>query len=149
FEWMMAHFNTERLSRLKSLVFDIEMPVQRIFIKSDLRGMAFDNDRAAELDAKLKAEESELLRKIYGILGREVNLNSPAQMKAVFFDELGITDYGKGSTSSKFLKKAKKEHPIVPLYLEYKEIGKLRQAFTQKLPHEVKSDGRIHPWHNT
>lgn len=149
FKWMMAHFNTERLYNLKKLVFDIEMPVQRMFIKSDLRGMAFDGDRASELDSKLEAEESELLRKIYAILGREVNLNSPMQMKAVFFDELGITDYGKGSTSNKFLKKAKKEHPVVPLYLEYKEIGKLRQAFTQKLPNEVKSDGRIHPWHNT
>ncbi|MGY3188767.1 DNA polymerase [Lysinibacillus sp. TE18511] len=149
FKWMMTHFNTERLSRLKTLVFDVEMPVQRVFIKSDLRGMAFDIERAAELDAKLEEEEKELLSKIYAILGREVNLNSPAQMKVVFFEELGITDYGKGSTSNKFLKKAKNEHPIVPLYLEYKEIGKLRQAFTQKLPNEVKSDGRIHPWHNT
>lgn len=149
FKWMMKHFDTDRLSRLKSLVFDIEMPVQRIFIKSDLRGMAFDTERAAELDGKLEEEESELLRKIYKILGREVNLNSPAQMKDIFFKELGITDYGNGSTSNKFLKKAKHEHPIIPLYLEYKEIGKLRQAFTQKLPNEVKSDGRIHPWHNT
>jgi DNA polymerase-1 len=33
--------------------------------------------------------------------------------------------------------------------LEYKEIGKLRSSFTQKLPREVKYDGKIHPWHNT
>lgn len=149
FDWMLQHFNTERLSRLKSLVFDIEMPVQRIFIKSDLRGMAFDVERAKALDAQLEVEEQTLVTKIYALIGREVNLNSPAQMKELFFAELKITDYGNGSTSNKFLKKAKKEHPIVPLYLEYKEIGKLRQAFTQKLPNEVKSDGRIHPWHNT
>src|SRR5690606_27838460 len=27
--------------------------------------------------------------------------------------------------------------------------GKLRSSFTQKLPRDVKADGRIHPWHNS
>lgn len=149
FHWIMTHLNTPKLAKIKNLVFMLEMPVQRAFIKADLRGLIFDTKMAAEMDEKLAKEERELEAKIHALVGEEVNLNSPIQMQRVFFQQLGITDYGNGSTSSKFLKKARKEHEVIPLFLEYKEIGKLRSAFTQKLPHEVKSDGKIHPWHNT
>lgn len=149
FDWMMKHLNTEKLTPIKRLIFDIEMPVQRVFIKSDLRGIRFDVKAAAELDEKLAQEERELERKIFELAGEELNLNSPAQVKRLFFEKLGLTDYGNGSTNSRFIKKIQKEHPIVPLYSEYKEIGKLRSAFTQKLPRDVKYDGKIHPWHNT
>jgi len=149
YDWIMRHLNTDRLADIKRLIFEIEMPVCREFIKADLRGVKFDVDRARELDAKLAEEEAELERKIHGYLGEEINLNSPAQVSAKFFGELGLTDYGKGSTNNRFIKKLKKEHPVIPLFLEYKEIGKLRSAFTQKLPNDVKRDGLIHPWHNT
>lgn len=149
YHWMMTKIREMNLDRLERLIFDIEMPVAREFIKADLRGIRFDVERAKALDDKLATEEAQLERKIYEMIGREINLNSPAQVSDLFFNELKLTDYGKGSTNSRFIQKIKKEHPIVPLYSEYKGIGKLRQAFTQKLPNDVKSDGKIHPWHNT
>lgn len=150
YDWIMAQYERrEDLRQLKRLVFEIEMPVQRQFIWSDIRGIRFDVERAYQLDEKLAKEEAELQAKIYDILGEEINLNSPAQVSRKFFGDLKLPDHGNGSTNSRFMKKIKKAHPVVPLYLEYKEIGKLRQAFTQKLPKDVKSDGKIHPWHNT
>lgn len=150
YDWIMAHYEQrEDLQRLQRLLFDIEMPVARQFIWSDIRGIKFDVERAYQLDEKLAIEEAELQRKIYEIIGEEINLNSPAQLSKKLFGDLKLTDYGKGSTNSRFMKKIKREHPVVPLILEYKEIGKLRSAFTQKLPKDVKYDGKIHPWHNT
>ena len=149
FHWIMAHLNTPKLTDIKRLIFEMEMPVQRVFIKADLRGIKFDIENAKKLDEKLEQEERELERKIYEIAGEELNLNSPAQVKRLFFEKLKLTNYGNGSTNSRFIKKIQKEHPIVPLYSDYKEIGKLRSAFTQKLPRDVKFDGKIHPWHNT
>jgi DNA polymerase-1 len=150
FDWIMAQYEKrEDLRELKRLLFEVEMPVCRQFIKSDIRGIRFDTEHAAELDAKLAVEEAELQRKITGMFGEEINLNSPAQLSKKLFGELKLTDHGKGSTNSRFMKKLKREHPVVPLLLEYKEIGKLRSSFTQKLPREVKYDGKIHPWHNT
>jgi len=150
YDWIMAQYERrEDLQRLQRLLFDIEMPVARQFIWSDIRGIKFDVERAYQLDEKLAIEEAELQRKIYEIIGEEINLNSPAQLSKKLFGDLKLTDYGKGSTNSRFMKKIKREHPVVPLILEYKEIGKLRSAFTQKLPKEVKYDGKIHPWHNT
>lgn len=149
YDWIMQHLNTPRLADIKRLLFDIEMPVARQFIRSDLRGIRFDVEHAGELDAKLAIEESELYRKITEHFGEEINLNSPAQLSKKLFVDLKLTDHGKGSTNSRFMKKLKREHPVIPLLLEYKEIGKLRSSFTQKLPKDVKYDGKIHPWHNT
>lgn len=149
FDWIMRHLNTDKLADIKRLLFEIEMPVCRQFIKSDIRGIKFDVEHAAELDAKLEIEEAELLRKITELFGEEINVNSPAQLSKKLFVDLKLTDHGKGSTNSRFIKKLKREHSVVPLLIEYKEIGKLRSSFTQKLPRDVKYDGKIHPWHNS
>jgi DNA polymerase I len=150
YDWIMAQYERrEDLRQLKRLLFEIEMPVCRQFIKSDIRGIRFDTKHAAELDAKLAIEEAELLRKITEMFGEEININSPAQLSKKLFVDLKLTDHGKGSTNSRFIKKLKREHPVIPLLIEYKEIGKLRSSFTQKLPRDVKHDGKIHPWHNS
>jgi DNA polymerase I len=149
YDWMMRHLNTDKLADIRRLIFDIEMPVCRQFIKSDIRGIKFDVEHAAELDAKLAVEEAELLKKITELFGEEINVNSPAQLSKKLFVDLKLTDHGKGSTNSRFIKKLKREHPVIPLLIEYKEIGKLRSSFTQKLPKDVKHDGKIHPWHNS
>lgn len=150
YDWISQWYDKRAdLRDIKRLFYDVEMPVARQFISSDLRGIRFDVERAAVLDAKLAQEEAELQAKIYELAGQELNLNSPAQLSKLLFDELRLTDLGKGSTNSRFMNRIKNEHPIVALILEYKEIGKLRSSFTQKLPKDVKSDGRIHPWHNS
>jgi DNA polymerase I len=149
YNWIMAHLNTPKLADIKRLLFEVEMPVAQQFIRSDIRGIRFDTVHAKELDEKLAVEEKELYRKITDLFGEEINLNSPAQLSRKLFSDLNLTDHGKGSTNSRFMKKIKREHPVVPLILEYKEIGKLRSAFTQKLPKDVKYDGKIHPWHNS
>ncbi|MBS4195369.1 DNA-directed DNA polymerase [Bacillus sp. FJAT-49870] len=150
YEWISKWYDSRPdLREIKRLFYDVEMPVARQFIWSDIRGIKFDSEGALALDEKLAKEEAELQSKIYETIGKEINLNSPAQVSEVLFEELKLTDLGNGSTNQRFLNRIKGEHKAVELLLEYKEIGKLRSSFTQKLPREVKSDGRIHPWHNT
>lgn len=151
FRWITKWYNKRAdLRQIKRLFYEIEMPVARQFIRSDIRGINFDVKASYELDDKLANEESELKTTIYRLLGGEINLNSPVQLSKKLFGELKLTDLsGKGSTNQRFLNRIKREHEAVELLLEYKEIGKLRSSFTKKLPREVKYDGRIHPWHNT
>lgn len=139
----------EDLKKIRELVYDVEMPVLRQMIKSDLRGITFDANEAVEVDAKLEAQEKEIENEIHGMLGEAINVGSPAQLSKKLFNEMGITDLKDGSTSSKVLKKIKSEHPVIPLILKYREVSKLRNSFTVKLPKEIKRDGKIHPWHNS
>jgi DNA polymerase-1 len=149
YDWMMRHLNTVQLSDIKRLLFDVEMPVARQFIWSDIRGINFDVKAAHELDANFEIEETEIVKKIRGYLGEEVNIGSPAQLKKKLYEELNLPDIADGSTGVKVLKRIKHTHAVIPLILEYRGISKLREAFTQKLPKEVKHDGKIHPWHNS
>ncbi|WP_342439295.1 DNA polymerase [Paenibacillus sp. FSL L8-0436] len=150
YDWITQWYaKREDLRKIERLVFDIEMPVCRTFIKADLRGIRFDTAKSWEIDAKFEEEETELRHQIFEQLGEEINLNSPAQLKRKLFEDLKLTDNDNGSTGVRSLKRIKKEHPVIPMLLEYRGIDKLRQAFTSKLPFNVKSDGKIHPWHNT
>jgi DNA polymerase-1 len=150
YDWLASWYGKRPdLRLLERLMFDIEMPVCRTFIKADLRGIRFDSAKSWELDAKFATEEAELQRQIYALLGEEINLNSPAQLKRKLYEDLRLPDNDNGSTGVRSLKRIKKDHPVIPLLLEYRGIDKLRQAFTSKLPGNVKADGKIHPWHNT
>lgn len=150
YDWIMRAIPKYNIEEIADLLFNIEMPVCRTFIWSDLRGIGFDVPRAIELDEELAKEQQDLERRIYRIFGEEINLNSPAQKSDMLYGKLGLTDLSrKGSTNQKFLKRIEHEHEVVRLLLAHSEIGKLRTSFTQTLPDAVKSDGRIHPWHNT
>ncbi len=150
YNWIKAKVKPYKLERVWKLLFEIEMPVARRFIWSDLRGIGFDVKRAHELDEKLAKEEREIEQKIYDIFDEEINLNSHVQKGEMLYEKLGLTDLsGKKSTNQRFLNRIKSEHEVVEYLLEYSEIGKLRSSFTQTLPNAVKPDGRIHPWHNT
>ena len=150
YDWIMQWYDKRPdLQAIKRLVFDVEMPVCRTFIKADLRGIRFDTAMSWQLDDKFAEEETELRRQIFAHFGEEINLNSPVQLSRKLFVDLKLTDNDNGSTGVRSLKRIKKEHPVIPLLLEYRGIDKLRQAFTSKLPGTVKPDGKIHPWHNT
>lgn len=147
--WMMRWFDSrEDLQRLKKLVFKIEMPVARQFIRSDLRGIGLDLKEAERLDAHFEAEEKRLEREIYEMVG-EFCLTSPAQMSKKLFDELKLPNFNNGSTEKSALEQIINKHPVIPKILEYREINQLRKAFTKKLPHKIKADGKIHQEHNT
>jgi DNA polymerase-1 len=148
YEWMMNQLNRDNLKNVKRLVFELEMPVCRQFIKSDLLGIRFDVEAARGMDKKLEQEELLLEAEIKSMLG-DINIGSPLQLKKALFEDLGLTNPDNGSTGVKILKKIKNEHPVIEKILEIREVSKLRQAFTQKLPKTVKQDGKVHPWHNT
>ena len=149
YRWMLNVLNAPRMADIKRLIFEIEMPVCRVFIRSDLRGVRFDTHAAKQLDRQFEKEEADLVAQIYEHLGGEINLNSPAQLSKKLYGELGVPDLKDGSTGAKVLKKLKREHPVIPLILEYRGLSKLRQAFTQKLPKSVQKSGKIHPSHNS
>lgn len=149
YNWMMPILDSrEDLRKIKTLIFDMEMPVCREFIWADLRGIRFDPEKAKEVDAQFEREITELENDIHEMLG-DINIGSPAQLKQKLFGELKLTDLADGSTKSKVLEKIQREHPVVPKIIAHRKVAKLRSSFTEKLPKDIKQDGKIHPSHNT
>ena len=149
YNWMLKYLEKPELSDIKKLIFEVEMPVCRIFIWADIRGIGFNAKESYELDNQFEQELKSIEKQIFVLFGKEINLSSPLQLKKVLYEELELPDLDKGSTGVKTLKKIKSEHPAIPLILEYRQLDKLRSSFTKSLPTKIQKDGRIHPTHNT
>ena len=97
--------------------------------------------------ATLKAE-------IYQQAEEEFNLNSPPQLRAILYDQLGLqpgkkTPKGELSTDASVLEKLRDEHPVVDALLQWRELDKLNSTYLEALPKLVDPrDGRVHTTFN-
>src|SRR5690348_10735793 len=81
---------------------------------------------------------------------REFNVDSPKQLQALLFDELGLpalvkTPTGQPSTNEEALEAIAAQHELPRMILDYRQIAKLRSTYTDKLPEMVNPrTGRVH-----
>lgn len=76
------------------------------------------------------------------------NVESSAKIAALLYDTLGLdrtdgvkvkkTKGGRLSTGKKTLEQLKREHPVVPLILEYRENSKLESTYARSMPRRAK-----------
>ena len=133
---------------LKELHDDVEIPLSRILGIMERTGIRVDRDILGELSAEFDAELEELEEEIAEYAGREVNPNSPTQLREVLFEDLGLpvkkrTKTGP-STARSVLEQLSEEHPLPDLILEYRSFAKLKGTYVDALPELIREDGRIH-----
>src|SRR5688572_5379659 len=122
-------------------------------VAADLTGRTAKVLRQRILEKKLETIYSEmefkkLTIKIYKLAGREFNIGSPKQVGEVL-SELEMTSgrktsTGRISTSKAVLEELAQTHELPRLIIEYRELDKLKSVYTDALPHQIASDGRIH-----
>lgn len=136
---------------LKELFYHMEMPLVEVLKDIEQEGIAIDvkalQDYSIELESTLLRLDSE----IKSLAGVDFNVDSPKQLGEVLFDHLKIsskakkTKTGQYATSEDVLLKHEKDHPIVPLILEFRQLRKLKSTYVDPLPTMCdKVDGRIH-----
>lgn len=125
-----------------------ELPLARVLCDMERTGIRLDTKALARFGDMLEAIEKKHMENIYGLAGREFNINSPKQLGAVLFDDLGLASGKKTqsgySTSADVLEKLKDKHPIIPEILEYRTVAKLRSTYTNALIKVVDENERIH-----
>ena len=102
----------------------------------------------ADLSSFIGQELHKLTVKIYQLAGREFNIGSPKQVGEVL-GELNInsnrkTSTGRVSTSKAVLEELAQSFELPRLIIDYRELDKLKSVYTDALPHQIASDGRIH-----
>ncbi len=136
---------------LKSLFYDMEMPLMKVLAKMEENGVSIDVKHLNNYSLKL-AEESELLEKeIKEIAGEEFNLDSPKQLGEVLFEKMKIsakakkTKTGQYATGEDVLQQHAKDHPIIPKILDYRQMRKLKSTYVDPLPTLVdEKSKRVH-----
>lgn len=136
---------------------NIEVITAEVLACMESYGIKLSKAELSEVDKELAGELVSIEEKIFSILGKKINLNSPKQLSEVLFEDLGIKPYKKTktgySTNEESLKNLIIMNPgyseLLELILTHREYSKLKNTYTGKLGDYVNSDtGRIHSTFN-
>jgi len=129
---------------------DIEMPLVPVLAAMERRGVLIDGDALRAQSQQLGKRMLELQTQAQTLAGHEFNLESPKQLQAVLFDELGLqaklkTPTGQPSTNEEALEAIADTHELPRVILDYRTLAKLRSTYTDKLSSIVNPrTGRVH-----
>ena len=135
---------------LEGVYRDIEMPLVPVLERIEANGVRIDADELRRQSADLSRRMLAAQQKATELAGRTFNLDSPKQLQALLFDELGLpalvkTPTGQPSTNEEALEAIADQHELPRVILDYRGLAKLRSTYTEKLPEMVNPDtGRVH-----
>jgi DNA polymerase-1 len=133
---------------LEMIYSEIEMPMISLLYKIEMAGMKVDVDALKGFSDFVSTELDTLREKIYAVSGKEFNINSPKQVGEIL-QELNIetgrkTATGQISTSKDILQELAQTYEIAQFIIDYRELDKLKATYSDVLPTQIASDGRIH-----
>ncbi|HVC17346.1 MAG TPA: DNA polymerase I [Rhodanobacter sp.] len=136
--------------KLRKVYEEIEIPLVPVLAAMERHGVLIDGDELRRQSQQLGKRMLELQQLAYSSAGREFNLDSPKQLQAILFDELGLkaklkTPTGQPSTNEEALEAIADTHELPRLILDYRGLAKLRSTYTDKLAGIVNPrTGRVH-----
>ncbi len=137
-----------REDNLEQIYSEIEMPVISVLYKIEMAGMKVDVYALHGFSDFVSTELEGLREKIFAVSNREFNINSPKQVGEIL-QELNIasgkkTATGQISTSKDILTELALTYDIAQFIIDYRELDKLKATYSDVLPTQIASDGRIH-----
>src|SRR5687768_9271271 len=134
--------------KLETIYSEVELPLAPLLYRMERVGLKVDPKVLAELSSYIGQELHKLTVHIYQLAGREFNIGSPKQVGEVLGDlniDIGRkTSTGRVSTSKAVLEELAQQFELPRLIIDYRELDKLKSVYTDALPHQIASDGRIH-----
>lgn len=151
--WILTQIDAELDTRLdegqKTVERDIELPLIPVLVDMERTGIAVDRAVLDELYERLSASADATAKRLFDMIGHEMNLSSPKQLQDVLFDQLQMpktrstkTGYSTDAASLADLQE-KNPHPFLDGLLEHREQTKLAQI-VETLRKSIRADGRIH-----
>jgi DNA polymerase-1 len=130
----------------------IELPLTAVLAAMEDAGVKIDTYRMGEITARLADRVEELESRAFELAGEEFMLGSTQQLARILFEKLELTPGRKGktgySTDTRVLRTIRREHPIVEVIEEWRELTKLLNTYLGPLPALIGEDGRLHTHFN-
>ncbi|MCL2575537.1 MAG: DNA polymerase I [Defluviitaleaceae bacterium] len=122
---------------MDKLFNEIEMSLIGVLADMEYYGVEMDADFIREYGDRLDVDINRLTSEIHGLAGKEFNINSPKQLAAILFEDMGLRG-GKRtktgfSTNVEVLQKLAQEHEIAAKILEYRSYAKLKSTYVDGL----------------
>jgi DNA polymerase-1 len=139
----------------RELYETIDLPLAGVLARMEQLGIRIDPAQLRVLSGELDTDIQRLSGEIYELAGKPFNINSPAQLGKILFEELNLpapVKYGKGktiSTAADVLEGLAAEHEIARKVLEYRQLSKLKGTYIDALPELIDPrTGRLHTTFN-
>ena len=136
---------------LASIYAEMELPLVGVLADMERLGVKVNAAFLGELSREMEAQIAELTREIHALAEGEFNINSPAQLREVLFDRLGLKAGKKtaktkaASTAEDVLEELAQVHELPRKILAYRSVQKLKSTYVDALPALVNPEtGRIH-----
>jgi DNA polymerase I len=135
------------------LMTDVELPLARTLAEMELAGVKVDPKVLGAIAVDVDRKLIELEAKAKELAGKEFNVNSPRQLEALLFDELGLPVIKRTKTSrstdAEVLDALAEKHPLPGVILEHRQLAKLKGTYIDALPQLINpATGRIHTSYN-
>lgn len=134
--------------KLETIYSEVELPLAPLLYQMERAGLKVDPKVLSDLSSYIGQELHKLTVNIYQLAGREFNIGSPKQVGEVLGDlniDIGRkTSTGRVSTSKAVLEELAQHFELPRLIIEYRELDKLKSVYTDALPQQIATDGRIH-----
>ena len=119
------------------LATTLEFPLIPVLARMEHAGILVDRDYLDKLNSDFGQKMKSLEQTIQALAGEEFNVNSNVQLQRILFEKLSLpktrrikTGY---STDAAELEKLAGRHPIIASLLEYREVSKLKNGFSEML----------------
>ncbi len=149
-EYQRQYAEFQKYPRLYNIYTDFDLPLIPVLYKMEEKGMLLDRAYFKNLKKEYEEEIKNLEQKIYALVGKVFNLNSPIQLSEILFTDLNLSTKGikkttRGySTGAKELDKLKNEHPAIEQIIKYREASKLLNTYITPMPELADKNDRIH-----
>ena len=128
-----------------------EKPMLKILANMEIEGIKIDSKFLNALSLKFEKKIEKIQNKIFKISKKEFNIASPKQLGEVIYNDLKIsglkkTKKGGFATSASVLEDlAFKGHEFAKLVLEWRQISKLKNTYSDSLPEHINpTTKRVH-----
>lgn len=150
--WQLYEYLSGRLKAqppLRELFETVEMPLVKVLTRMEANGVSLDVKLLNEMSQTMAKMQDKLTDQIYALAGQPFNIDSTKQLSEILFDRLGLQSIRSGktqrSTDADVLDQLSDQHEIVPLLIQYRQIEKLRNTYTEKLGQLINPrTGRVH-----
>ena len=143
-ELQKATISDKNLDRVYN---EAELPLIEVLAAMEVNGIKVNAEFMEEFGTDLKDKIVVLEEKICDMAGKKFNINSPAQLGVVLFEDLKLPNGKKTkrgySTSAEVLEKIRGDHPIVDAVLEYRNLTKLNSTYVEGMKPLIGNDGKI------
>jgi DNA polymerase-1 len=128
----------------------LERPLVPVLAEMEMHGIKVDRDTLSRMSNAFAQKMAGLEAELYALAGHEFNVQSPAQVGSILFDEMALeggkkTKTGQWSTPADVLEDLATEHDFAARVLDYRQLAKLKSTYTDALQEHINPDtGRVH-----